>query len=95
MIVALGSDFCPNAFCYNMGLTSHYACTNYRLTPKETVVAATLNSAYALGVEDRVGSIEVVKAGDFLIVEAENWVYFVYGFGDSYIRKVIKNGIPL
>lgn len=34
MIVALGSDFCPNAFCFNMGLTAHYSCTNYRLTPK-------------------------------------------------------------
>lgn len=50
MIVSLGSDFCPNAFCYNMSLTSHYACTNYRMTPKEVIVAATLNSAYALGV---------------------------------------------
>ncbi len=51
MIVGLGSDFCPNAFCYNMGLASHFACTNYRLTPKEALVAATLNSAYALKLE--------------------------------------------
>ena len=33
-ITALGSDFCPNAYCYNMALTCHFACVNYRLTPK-------------------------------------------------------------
>ncbi len=52
MIVALGTDFCPNAFCYNMSLASHFACTNYRLTPKEALVAATLNSSFALKVND-------------------------------------------
>lgn len=85
MVVALGSDFCPNAFCYNMGLTSHYACTNYRLTPKEAIVGATLNAAYALNLHEKVGSIEEGKAGDMLILDVENWVYNVYSFGDSYI----------
>jgi imidazolonepropionase len=49
MAVALGSDFCPNAFCFNMGLVTHLACVNYRLTPKESLSAATINAAYALG----------------------------------------------
>jgi imidazolonepropionase len=57
MIVALGSDFCPNAYCYNMALVTHLACTNYRLTPKEAISAATINSAYALGVQKSVGSL--------------------------------------
>lgn len=95
MIVALGSDFCPNAFCYNMGLVAHYACTNYRLTPKEAVVAATLNSAYALDQQKEVGSIEVGKAGDFLLLDAPSWVYVVYSFGDSFIASTIKRGVPL
>ena len=58
MITAIGSDFCPNAFCFNMGLTAHYSCSNYRLTPSEAIVAATLNSAYALNLHEKVGSIE-------------------------------------
>jgi imidazolonepropionase len=95
MIVGLGSDFCPNAFCYNMGLTAHYACTNYRLTPNEVIVAATLNAAYALNVHEKVGSIEVGKQADLLLVEAESWVYVVYSFGDCFINKVIKNGVVL
>ena len=68
MIVGLGSDFCPNAFCYNMGLASHFACTNYRLTPKEALVAATLNSAYAVKLEGQVGSIEEGKQADMILL---------------------------
>ena len=95
MIVALGSDFCPNAFCFNMGLTAHYSCTNYRLTPKEALVGATLNSAYALKLEEEVGSIEEGKWGDFILLDVENWVYVVYSFGDSFVEKVVKRGILL
>lgn len=69
MIIALGSDFCPNAFCYNMGLTAHYACTNYRLTPNEAIVGATLNAAYSLNMSDKVGSIEEGKNADFLLLD--------------------------
>lgn len=47
-IMALGTDFCPNAFSYNVCMSAHFLCTNYRATPKEALVAATLNSAYAL-----------------------------------------------
>lgn len=92
MITAIGSDFCPNAFCYNMGLTAHYSCSNYRLTPNEALIGATLNSAYSLNMSDKVGSIEVGKMGDFVVLDVESWVYIVYGFGDSFIEKVIKNG---
>ena len=95
MIVGLGTDFCPNAYCFNMGLTAHYACTNYRLTPKEAIVAATLNSAYALNLHEKVGSIQIGKYGDMLLIDAQSWVYVVYSFGDSFVQKVIKNGIVL
>jgi imidazolonepropionase-like amidohydrolase len=39
-----------------------------------------------------VGSIEEGKKADMVLLEAEDWVYFVYSFGDSFISKVIKNG---
>jgi imidazolonepropionase len=95
MIAALGSDFCPNAHCYNMALVTHLACTNYRLTPKEALAAATINAAYALGVSDRVGSIEEGKKGDILLLDAPEWVSLMYNFGDSPIEAVIKEGIIL
>lgn len=59
------------------------------------MVAATLNSAYALNVHDKVGSIEVGKIADLVILDIESWVYIMYSFGDSFITKVIKAGIPL
>jgi imidazolonepropionase len=92
MIVALGTDFCPNAFCYNMNLAAHYACTNYRLTPNEALAACTINAAYALDLHHEVGSIEVGKKADFLLLDCEDWVYIVYGFGDCFAKFVIKNG---
>lgn len=30
-----------------------------------------------------------------LVLDVDNWVYNVYSFGDSYIEKVIKNGVVL
>jgi imidazolonepropionase-like amidohydrolase len=46
-------------------------------------------------VHDKVGSIEVGKAGDMLLIDAESWVYVVYSFGDCFVSKVIKNGVVL
>lgn len=92
VIAALGSDFCPNAYCYNMALVCHLACTNYRLTPKEALAAATINSAYALGVSETQGSLEEGKKGDILLLDAPDWVCLMYYFGDSPIEAVIKEG---
>lgn len=91
-IVALGSDFCPNAHCYNMALVCHLACTNYRMTPKEALSAATINAAYALGVSDSQGSIEEGKKADILLLDAPDWVCLMYHFGDTPIDAVIKEG---
>jgi imidazolonepropionase len=95
MIVALGSDFCPNAHCYNMAVVAHFACTNYRLTPKEVLAAITLNSAYALGVSNKVGSIEVGKKADILLLDAPEWVCLMYMLGDTPVDAVIKEGVIL
>lgn len=90
--MALGSDFCPNAFCFSMQLTMHYGCVNYRMFPHEAISAATLNAAFALNRSDRVGSIEKHKQADIVLVEAENWLYVIYGFGSNSVSKVIKKG---
>jgi len=92
MITALASDFCPNAYCYNMALVSHLACTNYRMTPKEALAAATLNAAFSLGIADKVGSLEVGKQGDLILLDAPDWVCVVYMFGDTPLNSVIKRG---
>ena len=59
MIVALGSDFNPNAHCVSMPMVMHLACVNLRLSLNEALAAATINSAHSLGRSKTHGSIEV------------------------------------
>ena len=60
MIVALGSDFNPNAHCVSMPIVMHLACVNLRLSLNEALAAATINSAHSLGRSRTHGSIEVM-----------------------------------
>ena len=59
VIVALGSDFNPNAYCLSMPVVMHLACVNLRMSLAESLAAATINSAHSLGRSDTHGSIEV------------------------------------
>ncbi|TRY69953.1 hypothetical protein TCAL_11550 [Tigriopus californicus] len=49
VVVALGSDFNPNAYCLAMPTVMHLACVNQRLSMDEALVAATINAAHSLG----------------------------------------------
>ncbi|XP_046989348.1 probable imidazolonepropionase [Schistocerca americana] len=93
-LVALGSDFNPNAHCYAMPIVMLLACILMRMSVEEALVAATLNAAATLGRADRVGSIEEGKAADLVIIDASRWEHIIYQFGchDNLIAYVIKNG---
>ena len=54
------------------------ACVTMRLTMEEALVASTINSAAAIGVAEKVGSIEVGKRGDFLLLSTPVWEHIVY-----------------
>ncbi|XP_064417865.1 probable imidazolonepropionase isoform X2 [Latimeria chalumnae] len=70
VIVALGSDFNPNAYCCSMPMVMHLACVNMRMSMNEALAAATINAAYALGRSHTHGSLEVGKQGDFVIINS-------------------------
>jgi imidazolonepropionase len=57
--VCLASDFNPNAHCFDMPTTMNHACVGFGMTMEEALVASTINGASALGLADRVGSLEV------------------------------------
>ena len=61
MIVALGSDFNPNAYCLAMPVVMHLGCVNLRMSLAESLAAATINSAHSLGRSETHGSIEVIR----------------------------------
>lgn len=53
-------------------------CINLKAKPSEALVGATLNSAASMCRSDSVGSIEVGKKGDFVILNTSKWDYLVY-----------------
>ncbi|XP_067119606.1 probable imidazolonepropionase [Centruroides vittatus] len=92
--VALGTDFNPNAYCLSMPLIMNLACINLNMTLKEALVAATINSAYALGRSHTNGSIEIGKLADILILRHHRWEHLIYQIGEhnNLIMYVIKRG---
>ncbi|XP_014825600.1 PREDICTED: probable imidazolonepropionase [Poecilia mexicana] len=94
VIVALGSDFNPNAYCCSMPVVMHLACVNMRMSMTEALAAATINAAYALGRSDTHGSLEVNKRGDLLILNATRWEHLIYQLGghQELIRYVVIRG---
>lgn len=93
LAVALGSDFNPGScMSYNLALMMTIACTQMRLTPAEALVAATLNSAYAVGLGREVGSLERGKRADVVIWDAPDYRFIVYHFGVNLVRDVIIGG---
>merc|ERR1711962_664441 len=63
VIVALGTDFNPNAFCLSMPTVMHLAAVNLRMSLAEVVSASTINAAHSIGRSDTHGSIEKGKVG--------------------------------
>ena len=93
MIVALGSDFNPNAYCLAMPVVMHLACVNLRLSLAEALAAATINAAHSLGRGGTHGSIEAGKVGDLVILAERRWEHVVYQLGQQdVIRHVVKRG---
>ncbi|XP_075408835.1 putative imidazolonepropionase [Tenrec ecaudatus] len=94
VIVALGSDFNPNAYCFSMPMVMHLACVNMKMSMPEALAAATINAAYALGKSHTHGSLEVGKQGDFVIINSSRWEHLIYQFGGHHelIDCVIAKG---
>uniref|UniRef100_A0A7S1VKP5 Probable imidazolonepropionase n=1 Tax=Sexangularia sp. CB-2014 TaxID=1486929 RepID=A0A7S1VKP5_9EUKA len=90
--VALGSDFNPNAPHLSMPFVMHLACLDFRMTPDEALIAATLNAAASVGREERVGSLEVGKQGDIVLLGAPFWEHVIYEFSSPPIWMVVKAG---
>jgi imidazolonepropionase len=65
-----------------------------RLTPAEALRGATINAAKAIGVENEVGSLEVGKRADFVLVEAESVEHWLYHYRPDAVRGMYIGGKP-
>jgi imidazolonepropionase len=91
--LALATDINPgSAPCPSMPLVMAIACRYQRLLPAEALNASTVNAAYAIGLGDRLGSIEVGKQADLLIVNAPDYRHLAYQFGANLVEQVVKRG---
>ncbi len=94
--LSIATNFNPGScMSYSMPLMMTIACTQMSLTAEEAITAATINGAAAIGLSDRLGSIEVGKQADIVLYDVPNYKYLLYHFGTSHVAKVIKRGIYL
>lgn len=92
--VALGTDLNPShCWCESMQLVIALACRYLEMTQAEAIVASTLNAAYAIDLGKEVGSLEVGKKADVLVLDVPNYRHLGYRFGGNLVEKVIKDGV--
>ncbi|MFT4733369.1 MAG: imidazolonepropionase [Arcticibacterium sp.] len=92
--LALASDYNPGSTpSGNMNFVVSLACIKMKMTPEEAINAATINSAYAMGLEREVGSITIGKRANLIMTKAINSYGFIpYSFGTNCIEKVFLDG---
>jgi len=92
--LALATDYNPGSTpSGNMNFVVATACIKMKLTPEEAINAATLNGAYAMGLEKTHGSITRGKKANIMITkEIPSYGYIPYSFGSNLIDTVIING---
>ena len=92
MPIALGTDLNPNCWNESMQFTISLACHKMRMTPAEAITASTMNSAAALGLEKKVGSLEHGKRADILVLDIPKHTHIPYRFGTNLCYLVMKDG---
>ena len=92
-IVSLATDYNPGTSpTLSMPMILSLACTQLRMKPAEAIAAATINSAFALGREKRIGSLEVGKQADLAVFEVADYREIPYYFGVNHCWMTVKRG---
>ena len=91
--LALATDYNPGtSWCESMQMMLALGCRYMGLTQAQALVAATLNSAHAIGRGSDLGSLEPGKQADFLILEVEDYRQLGYRYGTNLVHTVVKRG---
>jgi imidazolonepropionase len=91
--VALATDFNPGTSpTLSMAMILSLACSRLRMTPAEAIAAATINAAYSLRREKKIGSIEVGKQADLAVFEVADYREIPYYFGVNTCWMTMKRG---
>ncbi|MFP3898541.1 MAG: imidazolonepropionase [Dehalococcoidia bacterium] len=92
--IALATDFNPGSCpTLSMQMIIALACRQMKMTPAQAISAATINAACALDRAHEVGSIEVGKKADIVLLDVPNHRQLPYWFGMNLVERVIKAGV--
>jgi len=92
-ILALATDCNPGTtWNESMQFVIALACRSMKLTPAEAIAASTINSAHAIRRSGTIGSIEVGKQADMLILSVPDYRHLGYRYGTNLVKQVIKRG---
>ncbi len=92
--IALATDFNPGSSpSGNMNLVIAMSCIQMKMLPEEAINAATINGAYAMELQDELGSITVGKKANLIFTKPiPSLAYLPYSFGTNLIEKVMIGG---
>ncbi len=92
--LALATDYNPGSTpSGNMNFVVATACIKMKMTPEEAINAATINGAYAMGLEKTVGTITVGKKANLILTKPIHSIASIpYNFGSNKIEQVFLNG---
>jgi imidazolonepropionase len=92
--VALATDYNPGSSpTASMPFVMSLACTQMKMSPAESIMAATINGAWALRLQDRKGSIEPGKDADLAVFEVEDYREIPYWFASNRCALAVLNGV--
>jgi len=94
MAVVLATDFNPGSSpTTSMPMVLSLACTQMKMTPAETITAATINAACSLGRGCEIGSLAPGKLADFSIHDCRDYRELSYFFGREPAWAVYRGGV--
>lgn len=94
--VAISTDCNPGSSpTTSMPLVMNLACISMRLTPAESLTAATYNAACAINRQEQVGSLEVGKQADIVLWKTKSYQELQYLFGVNHVKAVWKKGVKV
>ncbi len=93
--IAIASDYNPGSSPGgNMNFLASLSCIQMKMLPEEVINAGTTNAAFAIGLQDEVGSITVGKlANIFITEEVPSLNFLFYSFSTTHIERVMIAGI--
>ena len=76
-----------------MNLVIAMSCIQMKMLPEEAINAATVNGAFAMGLDNECGSITIGKKANLIFTKPiPSIAYLPYSFGTNCIDRVMING---